>query len=198
VRPGADEAVVSTARGSAADDPEIVGRMAGGDSSALAELYDRHGRAIYSLACRILSDPADAEDIVQDVFSQAWRQAARYDRSRAAVAGWLLMMTRTRSLDRLRARNARPAVSAAGEPDFDTFPDQGPGPEAATLTADAVRRLRQAMGELSEPQRRAIELAYFEGLTQADIAGRLDEPLGTVKTRLRSALLKLRAAMVRE
>jgi RNA polymerase sigma-70 factor (ECF subfamily) len=196
VTPGADEAVVSIARLGAADDPDLVGRMTGGDSSALAELYDRHGRAIYSLACRILSDPADAEDVVQDVFSQAWRQAARYDRSRATVAGWLLMMTRTRSLDRLRARRARPAATAASEPALDTLADAGPGPEAATLTADAVRRMRRAMADLSELQRRAIELAYFEGLTQTDIADRLQEPLGTVKTRIRSALLKLRAAMV--
>ena len=85
------------------EDQRTLARMAGGDASALADLYDWHGRAVYSLACRILRDRTEAEDITQDVFSQAWSQAAQYDAGRATVAGWLLMMSRTRSIDRLRA-----------------------------------------------------------------------------------------------
>ena len=179
-------------------DLEAIRRMAGGDSSALGELYDRHGRAMYSLGCRILSDAADAEDVVQEVFSQAWRQAGRYDAQRATVGGWLLMMTRTRSIDRLRARQVRPAASGDVDAQLQQQRDPSPDPEAEAVTTDAVSRMRAAFAALNDGQRLAIELAYFEGLTQADIAEQLHEPLGTVKTRIRSGLLKLRAAMGRE
>ncbi|MEO8077841.1 MAG: sigma-70 family RNA polymerase sigma factor [Acidobacteriota bacterium] len=189
---GTDAAMVSRR------DLDTVRRMASGDPAAMGELYDRHARAVYSLSCRIISDAADAEDVVQEVFSQAWRQANRYDAERATVAGWLLMMTRTRSIDRLRARQVRPAVSGDVEAKMLLQRDPSPDPEAEAVTTDAVARMRAAFAALSEGQRRAIELAYFDGLTQADIAEQLREPLGTVKTRIRSGLLRLRAAMGRE
>ncbi len=179
------------------EDADLVRRLTTGDTSALGRLYDRHGRALYSLACRILSDPAEAEDVVQDVFSQAWRQADRYDGRRAAVAGWLVMMTRARAIDRLRARKSRP-VSVDAEPIVHRQPDPGPGPEAAAVTTDAVARMRLAFAELSDVERRALDLAYFEGLSQSEIAETLRQPLGTVKTRIRTALQKLRTVMVRE
>ena len=167
--------------------------MAGGDSSALAALYDRHARAIYSLALRILADAAEAEDVVQDVFTQAWRQATRYDASRAPVVGWLMIMTRARSLDRLRRRRARiattemdPATPHPKDPDADQ--------ETLAITAEQADRLRGALRDLPDGQRAAIELAYYEGLSQSDIAARLQQPLGTVKTRIRTGLLKLRDA----
>ena len=165
--------------------------MAGGDSSALADLYDRHARAIYSLALRILADAAEAEDVVQDVFTQAWRQATRYDAARAPVAGWLMIMTRARSLDRLRRRRARiattemdPAMPHPRDPEIDQ--------ETLAITSEQAERLRGALGVLPDVQRTAIELAYYEGLSQSDIATRLQQPLGTVKTRIRTGLLKLR------
>ena len=168
--------------------------MAGGDSSALAALYDRHARAIYSLALRILTDAAEAEDVVQDVFTQAWRQATRYDASRAPVVGWLMIMTRARSLDRLRRRRARiattemdPATPHPKDPDVDQ--------ETLAITAEQADRLRGALRDLPDGQRAAIELAYYEGLSQSDIAERLQQPLGTVKTRIRTGLLKLRDAL---
>lgn len=176
-------------------DRAILDRVAAGDQSALAALYDRHGRSVYSLACRIVTDRADAEDVVQDVFTQAWRQASRYDHRRATVAGWLLMMTRARAIDRVRARSARPATSSAADTSLPELPDPGPGIEAEAITTQSAERLRQALGELPDAQRRAIELAYYEGLTQADIAETMKEPLGTVKTRMRLALQKLRAAL---
>lgn len=195
-----DTAAAGLVAGPAAADRDVeaIRRMAGGDSSGLAELYDRHGRAMYSLGCRILSDAADAEDVVQEVFSQAWRQASRYDAQRATVGGWLLMMTRTRSIDRLRARQVRPAATGDVEAKLRQQRDPSPDPEAEVVTTEAVARMRRAFADLTEGQRLAIELAYFEGLTQADIAEQLREPLGTVKTRIRSGLLKLRAAMVGE
>jgi RNA polymerase sigma-70 factor, ECF subfamily len=176
------------------DDRATVSRMAGGDSSALAALYDRHARAIYSLALRILADAAEAEDVVQDVFTQAWRQATRYDASRAPVAGWLMIMARARSLDRLRRRRARitttemdPSAPHPKDPDADQ--------ETLAITGEQADRLRGALRDLPDGQRAAIELAYYEGLSQSDIAARLHQPLGTVKTRIRTGLLKLRDAL---
>ena len=178
-----------------ADDRAILDRVADGDQAALAALYDRHGRGVYSLACRIVTDGADAEDVVQEVFTQAWQQASRYDQRRATVTGWLLMMTRARAIDRVRARAVRPATSSAADTPLPDLPDAGPGTEAEAISAESAARLRQALDELPQAQRRAIELAYFEGLTQTDIAEKLKEPIGTVKTRMRSGLQKLRAAL---
>jgi RNA polymerase sigma-70 factor (ECF subfamily) len=176
-------------------DHRIVARMAGGDPSALADLYERHARAVYSLACRILGDRTEAEDVAQDVFSQAWRQAAQYDSRRATVIGWLLMMSRTRSIDRLRARRARPQTAAVGLPEA---ADPAAGAEARAIGMEAASRVRQALGSLPDSQRAALELAYYEGLSHADIAAQLGEPLGTIKTRIRAGLLRLRSAMMGE
>lgn len=165
--------------------------MARGDGEAVAELYDRHARPIYSLALRILGDVTEAEDVVQEVFSQAWRQASRYSASRGAVAAWLLTLARSRAIDRLRARRARPAGvtdhRAAGQ-----VVDAGPPVDSQVLSSEQVARVRAALEELPVLQRAAIELAYYEGLTHAEIAARLEEPLGTVKTRIRLAMMKLR------
>lgn len=169
-------------------DAACVRRMADGEQSGLAQLYDRHGRAVYALACRILADPAEAEDVVQDVFAQAWRQATRFDPGRASVAGWLLMMTRTRALDRLRAQRVRPRTAGADE--VYEPADDGPTPEAAAVSADQRTRVRQALEALDAAQRTVLELAYYGGLTQVEIARELGEPLGTVKSRLRAALLR--------
>jgi len=176
------------------DDRVAVDRMARGDSSALADLYDRHARAVYSLAIRILADAAEAEDVVQDVFTQAWRQASRYDATRAPVVGWLMIMTRARALDRLRRRRSR---IVATEMDASTPHPRDPeqSQEALTITAEQAARVRGALVALPDGQRMAIELAYFEGLSQSDIAERLQQPLGTIKTRIRSGLLKLREAL---
>jgi len=168
----------------------VLERVATGDTAALGDLYDAHARSVYSLALRILGDPSEAEDVVQDVFTQAWRQAARYDSRRATVTGWLLMMARSRSLDRLRARQARPDKTIATP-----LPDLAsgdPGQEAEALGAEDVERLRAALKRLGDAARTPIELAYYEGLSQSAIAERLGQPLGTVKTRMRTALAQLR------
>lgn len=172
----------------------VVERMASGDTAALGDLYDAHARYLYSLALRMLRDASDAEEIVQEVFTQAWRQAARYDEARATVIGWLLMIARTRSLDRLRAREARPDRTVANPvPDL---PSEAPGQEAEALSGEAVQRLRTALQQLGDALRTPIELAYYEGLSQSAIAKRLDQPLGTVKTRMRTALSQLRELLL--
>jgi RNA polymerase sigma-70 factor (ECF subfamily) len=173
------------------DDRVAVTRMARGDASALADLYDRHARAIYSLALRMLADAAEAEDVVQEVFTQAWRQAGLYDPARAPVIGWLLVIGRARTLDRLRARRSRIATAGTG-PDPADIADLTPGQDAQAIGREEGSRVRAALAALTAAQREAIELAYYKGLSQSDIAARLQQPLGTVKTRIRSGLLKLR------
>jgi RNA polymerase sigma-70 factor (ECF subfamily) len=165
--------------------------MARGEGDAVAELYDRHARPIYSLALRILGDATEAEDIVQEVFSQAWKQAARYNAARGAVGAWLLTLTRSRAIDRLRAKRARPG-DVSDERVADQLVDAGPPADLLVLSSEQVARVRAALDELPLLQRAAIELAYYEGLTHAEIADRLEQPLGTVKTRIRLAMLKLR------
>lgn len=175
-------------------DHAALARMAQGDADAVAELYDRHARAVYSLALGIVRDARDAEDVVQDVFSQAWRQASRYCASRGAVGAWLLMLARTRAIDRLRARRARPDT-ASDDRAAAKLVDTRPPAEIDVLSAEQIARVRAAVGELPVLQRVAIELAYFEGLTHVEIAARMEQPLGTVKTRIRLALTKLRGAL---
>ncbi len=178
-----------------AADVDAVRRVAGGAGEALAELYDRHSRPVYSLALRVLGDQSDAEDVTQDVFTQAWRQASRYDAARGAVGAWLLNMARSRAIDRLRARRGQPAATIDATPLLASLPDGGPAPDVVADSIDSASRVRSALNDLPLVQRLAIELAYFEGLSHSEIAERLEQPLGTVKTRIRLGLLRLRDAL---
>jgi RNA polymerase sigma-70 factor (ECF subfamily) len=184
-------AVLSAVSDSSVADRAAFDRMARGDQDALGEIYDRHGRLVYSLALRIVRDQSDAEDVVQEVFSQAWRQAARYDGSRGSVLGWLLTLTRSRSIDRLRGRRSRPEP-AGSEEVLNAIPDPATPADIQAASSAQATEVRAALDGLSVLQRVAIELAFYEGLTHAEIAERLELPLGTVKTRIRQGLLKLR------
>jgi RNA polymerase sigma-70 factor (ECF subfamily) len=138
----------------------------------------------------------DAEEVVQDVFAQVWRDAARYVPERATVAGWIIMLTRTRAIDRLRARQARPDQAQGTDPGLvSPLPASGPTPEQVAVSADDGRLVRRALEGLPAEQRQLIDLAYYEGLTQTEIAERTGVPLGTVKTRVRSAMATLRSAL---
>jgi len=175
---------------STAEDREAVARMVDGDQNGLAALYDRHGRFVYSLALRIVRDQADAEDVTQDVFVQVWRQADRFDPARGSVVGWMLTITRARAIDVLRRRGTRPA-SVGDVTAFETS-DDTPGQDMQIAWAQRSREVRTALESLPLLQRLAVELAFFDGLTHAQIAEQLDVPLGTVKTRVRHGLLRLR------
>ena len=170
-------------------DQEMLRRIAAGESAALGELYDRYGSLSYGLALRIVGNAGDAEEIVQDVFLHVWRQSERYDPARATLAGWILMLTRSRAIDRLRARQARPPLAAH---DLDWSHGASDNQEVAAITKEAATRVKAELEALPQAMRQAIELAYYDGLTHSEIAERLQEPLGTVKSRLRAALLRLR------
>ncbi len=181
-------------------DRALVERMAGGDERALGDLYDRHGGMAYALAVAVVAERADAEEVVADAFGQAWRTAPQFDPGRGSVAAWLATITRTRALDLLRARGRRARALeraaqagtnglAAPLAEMGVAPDRGPEQQEAKLL------VRRCLAELPEPQRRVIELAYFGGLTQTEIAAELQEPLGTVKTRMRAGMEKLRGAL---
>jgi RNA polymerase sigma-70 factor (ECF subfamily) len=161
-----------------------IRRMTLGDDSGLAELYDRYAPLVTGLALRIVGDPADAQDVLQVVFLQAWRQADRYDTSRGAPEAWLCTITRTRALDQLRRR-----IGRKERPEATSLPHMA---TPATVERLAVQR---ALSELSPTQRHALELAYYEGLSQSEIATRLGEPLGTIKTRIRRGMAVLRSAL---
>jgi RNA polymerase sigma-70 factor (ECF subfamily) len=172
-------------------DRAALERMARGDEDALAELYDRHGRLVYSLALRIVRDQRDAEEIVQEVFAQAWRQSGRYSAGRGSVVGWMLTLTRSRAIDRVRGRRARPEA-ASHETAMADLPDNAMAADEQLASAARAAQVRAALDSLPFLQRTAIELAFYDGLTHAEIADRLEQPLGTVKTRIRQGLLKLR------
>lgn len=171
-------------------DLALVERMRGGDEGALATLYDRWADRVHSLAVQLLRDARDAEDIVEETFWQAWRNATRFEVARGTVGAWLLTICRSRALDRLRSRRRQREDASLDE-----------APEAVATNADAAdqvvadesaRAVRSALGELPGEQRQALELAYFGGLSQSEIAEKTGQPLGTIKTRMRLAMNKLR------
>ena len=176
------------------DDLSAVAHVARGEALGLEALYDRYATAVYSLAMRIVRDTSEAEDVTQEVFAQAWSQAGRYDSSRGAVAAWLLMMARSRALDRLRRNRA--ALKPGGADDvLAEIPDPAPSVELTTVADEQARTARAAVATLPAAERAALELAYFEGLTHVEIAARTSTPLGTVKTRIRTALRRVRETM---
>ena len=171
-------------------DVELVVAAAGGDRGALAQLYDRYAALLLGVAQRILGSPREAEDLVHDVFLEAWKQAGHYDASRGSVRTWLLMRLRSRALDRKKAAaNRAISMEAPGE-----LAEREVSLEDPALAPDRTR-VRRVLLALPLEQRAVLELAYFEGLSSSEIATRLGTPIGTVKSRVAAALSKLRTEL---
>jgi RNA polymerase sigma-70 factor (ECF subfamily) len=178
-------------------DAQLLQRVARGDKQAFAELYDRFSAPLYATALRILRDPAEAQDIVHDVFVTVWDKAAAFETERGSAFSWVVTLVRNRAIDRVRSRRRRAELLAESVPadlGYHEDPPGGSGSEAATAS-DEARVVRAAVATLPAEQRRALELAFFGGLTQEQIAEKLSEPLGTIKARIRRALLKLRDSL---
>ncbi len=177
-----------------AAEAELLSAVARGDERAFAVIYDRYSSILFGLLLRIVRDRPEAEDVLQDVFLQIWQQAVNFDPARGRAFTWLVTLARSRAIDRLRSRDARERTANAAA--------QEAVEEVGDALSDAVRAeqsevVRGALAAIPEEQRRALMLAYFEGLSQTEIAERTGQPLGTVKTRMRAGLHKLRELLRR-
>ena len=178
-------------------DPTLLASIVKGDQQAFSQLYDHSSALLYTLAFRILGDREEANELLQEVYLEIWRKVARYDVGRGTPIAWLITLTRSRAIDRLRTRGARghTVTSPLDTTISSTLPDLGPSP----FETQADQELRMAVGtaitSLPPAQHQAIELAYYEGLSHQEIAARLNQPLGTVKTRIKLGMSKLRESL---
>ncbi len=169
------------------DDAALIARLRAGDQNAMADLYDRYSAVVYGVALRVLANTTAAEDVVQEIFLQLWRNPQAFDANRGRLAPWLAVIARNRAIDHLRRRPA--------EEDIDELPiSTGIDLEGEAAQKLAVDKVRGALAQLPQEQRTTLEMAFFEGMTHTEIAGKTGEPLGTVKTRIRTGLLALRKA----
>jgi RNA polymerase sigma-70 factor, ECF subfamily len=178
----------SAERNTATSDLALVTAIRSGDAGAMAALYDRYSSIVYSVALRVLQDTAAAEDVLQDIFMQLWRNPGAFDASRGNMAAWLAVIARHRAIDSLRRRrpeNDIEDIVVSVEPDLASEADR----------YRVMEKVRDALGTMTPPQRSVLEMAYFEGLTHAEIAEKTGEPLGTIKTRIRTGLLSLRKVL---
>jgi RNA polymerase sigma-70 factor (ECF subfamily) len=168
-------------------DTALVSAIRSGDQGAMAALYDRYSSIVYSVALRVLGDTGAAEDILQDVFMQLWRNPGSFDSSRGSLGAWLAVISRNRAIDALRRRRPESDVD-------DVVVSVAPDLAAEADRARVAEKVRGLLGTMPVPQRAALEMAYFEGLTHTEIAAKTGEPLGTIKTRIRAGLTALRKA----
>ena len=180
-------------------DAELIGRAGDGEARALEVLYDRYSSVVFSFALRLVGDRQLAEEVLQEVFFRAWQQGGSFSQKRGTFITWLLSITHNLAIDEIRKRRRRPQKAESEEPEavLAAVPDTGSGADVEDeVWLGALREtIVGALDQLPPPQREAIELAYYQGLTQREIAEALGEPLGTIKTRMRLGLLKLREAL---
>jgi len=180
-------------------DGELVSRIANGDASALEQLYDRYVRQCFGLALRLLGNAQLAEEVVQEVFLKVWKQPTRYSSERGQFASWLLSLVHHRSIDELR-RRSHSEVALDDETTgglLNTQADSEPEPADQVILSEQQRAVREALASIPQNQRQIIELAYYGGLSHSEIAAKLEQPLGTVKTRMRSGIQQLRVLLER-
>ena len=188
-------AFTTAAKDEVSADATLVLRFLQKDVSAFEQLYDRHSRLVYSVVLRILQQAGTAEEVVQDVFLQLWRNAAQYDRSRGPFVPWLLTLARNRALDTLRLKSERQRRREDQTEKLPPVTVSAPEYEKTLDEKRAAEKVRALMGELIPQQKKAIELAYFEGLSHTEIAEALKEPLGTVKSWIRNGLIRLKEGL---
>ena len=175
-----------------ADELQLVERLRARDQMAMNTLYERYSNVVYAVAIRIVGQTAEAEDVVVDCFWQVWQQAMSYDTSRGQLRTWIVTIARSRALDRLRVLRRSPVVSIDDELSYVAEARAADNPEQETWLAEQSAQIQQALGTLPQEQRQALALAYYRGLSQSEIAEQLGEPLGTIKTRIRLGMMKLR------
>ncbi|MEK6618690.1 MAG: sigma-70 family RNA polymerase sigma factor, partial [Nitrospirota bacterium] len=178
-------------------DPELLARAAKGDQQAFATLYDRSSSLLFTLALRILYDRDEAADVLQEVYLEVWKKVVRYNAGRGSPTAWLVTLTRSRAIDRLRSRAAKgygvtDSIDDTPAADLD---DWHPGPFEDSADLELRTLVKKAFAELPEAQQQALELAYYQGLSHTEIAARLNQPLGTIKTRIQLGMNKLRATL---
>jgi RNA polymerase sigma-70 factor (ECF subfamily) len=166
---------------------DLVSAIRSGDESAMAALYDKYSSIVYAVALRVLADTGAAEDVLQEVFMQLWRNPGAFDASRGNLAPWLAVVARNRAIDALRRRQPETDIE-------DVIVSVEPDLAGDAERSRAMEKVRSALGTMPAPQRNALEMAYFEGLTHTEIAEKTGEPLGTIKTRIRTGLTALRKA----
>jgi RNA polymerase sigma-70 factor, ECF subfamily len=170
-----------------APDLAMVTALKAGDQSAVAQLYDRYSSVVYAVALRVLGDTGAAEDVLQEVFLQLWRNPAAFDAARGTLGSWLAVIARNRAIDFLRKRKPETDLE-------DVIVSVSPDLAREADRSRAAEKIRGVIGAMPPPQRNALEMAYFEGLSHSEIAGKTGEPLGTIKTRIRTGLMTLRKA----
>ena len=177
-------------------DPKLLSRTAKGDLEAFSQLYDQSNVLLFTLASRILGNPDDAAWLLQEVYLEVWKKVARYDIGRGTPVSWLVTLTRSRAIERLRSGVSRgPASPADGLNDRSSLSPREPISAGAAMDGEFKQLLSQAIAELPVAQQEAVEMAYYQGLSHAEIAAKLNQPLGTVKTRIKLAMVKLRAVL---
>jgi RNA polymerase sigma-70 factor, ECF subfamily len=180
-------------------DPTLLARVVKGDQQAFSQLYDHSSTLLFTLAVRILGNREEAAELLQDVYLEVWRKVSRYDVGRGTPVAWLVTLTKSRAIDRLRARASR-SYQATNSLEVGTaaeVADSGPSPFETQADQELRIAVVAAVAGLPQAQQQAIELAYYEGLSHAEIASRLNQPLGTVKTRIKLGMSKLRDSLQR-
>jgi RNA polymerase sigma-70 factor (ECF subfamily) len=175
-------------------DPPLLTRVVKGDQQAFSQLYDHSSTLLFTLAVRILGNHEEAAELLQDVYLEVWRKVSRYDVGRGTPIAWLITLTKSRAIDRLRARSSRgnQATNALEDGTAPPVADSGPSPLETQADEELRVRVKAAVAGLPLAQQQAIELAYYEGLSYAEIAARMNQPMGTVKTRIKLGMSKLR------
>ena len=178
------------------DDVMLIGRIGAGDESALSELYNRYSQLLYAMQMRILHSVEDAEDMLQEVFLQVWNKASSYQRDKGTVYTWLVTLTRNRTIDRLRSKGFRKQQQEIDMEQLSLMDETRSGnPHNMTVLSEQQRTVVNVLQQLNNEQQQVLALAYYEGYSQSEIAEKLNVPLGTVKSRMRQGLLKMRSVL---